>query len=403
MNSSGNQMKRWLTMLCLLSGCSAPKPSGPLVSPSWSIALAGVETPVVRDGRLYVRGYHAGSREPVQLFGLDSASGKELWSAPLSTGEGPLRASSDGRVLADGKIFDGATGKTVSNTTGLVDEKNERVAALKRPDLNQSGVSDTCWDGLYYCFDKDGLLAYDLKRKKAAWKLALAPTPIERRVQAEPIGILVTAGNLSLLEARSGKQLWSYTLPGQVSYGSLLTCNGSVVLAQANEFANTSINPTLVAIKQGKELWRFAPVEEVLSADERQIIVTGLTPDGVDYHAGLEAGTGKELWRASGYAHGPVLKERIYQAHHDQHADMSSQWTGDKRGNKLQGGIQLPDPVSTAYLEARQQGVQVWHGPVYSNSEMYGPVLAGDWLYVCTLSQMQGGTSSVQAYKLPPP
>ena len=111
-------MKRWLTMLCLLSGCSAPKPSGPLVSPSWSIALAGVETPVFRDGRLYVRGYHAGSREPVQLFGLDSASGKELWSAPLSTGEGPLRASSDGRVLADGKIFDGATQVGTGTATG---------------------------------------------------------------------------------------------------------------------------------------------------------------------------------------------------------------------------------------------------------------------------------------------
>lgn len=398
-------MKRWICLLIFLVGCSAPSPSGSEVKASWSVGLASPEAPVARDGRLFLRAFPAGTRDPARLFALDCASGKELWSAPIDNLEGTMRATSDGYLIVSGKVYAAATGKLISQHTPVVDEKTEKIAAWKRPESGRSSPSELCRNGLYFCFDQQSnLVAYDLGARRVAWKLALGQAHQPPWVRSIGDRLLVCGDQLSLVEAGSGKRVWQYALPAGKSFGKVSGNAGELVLVQVTELVGSSrvLNRSLVALKNGQELWRYSPVDSIVGVEQNQILIAGLgTSPATDFHAALEPSTGKELWRAKGYSAGVVFDGVIYRAHHDFQSDLNRDWTGDKRGTKQPGGIQLPEPVSSAYLEAARRDGPGWHSPVFPESEMAGPVLSGDFIYVCVLAQMKGGTSAVQAYKRP--
>src|SRR4051794_40580507 len=79
-----------LAVFCFMAGCSLmtvsdnrPKYSGPIVKPLWTADIATYDTPVIRDGIVYVMG--AGKDSPVvKLFALDANDGRQLWSSSFA-------------------------------------------------------------------------------------------------------------------------------------------------------------------------------------------------------------------------------------------------------------------------------------------------------------------------------
>lgn len=179
-------------------------------------------TPAVVDGKVFALG-------STHAYGVEAASGKILWSAPL-----PNKAPGSSPLVADGVL--------VANSGSLVAYDTASGKQLwTQPKAGGGNSSPVAWtaDGrtLVICNSRNGLVACDLKTGAIAW---IAPgggdsTPA---ILGDTLAVLSRSPQLGFvtyrLSATEAKKLWNFPMDPVRTQSSPILYEGQVFLMEDN-------------------------------------------------------------------------------------------------------------------------------------------------------------------------
>ncbi|MDJ0342534.1 PQQ-binding-like beta-propeller repeat protein [Streptomyces sp. H10-C2] len=271
-------------------------PAGTAPNPLWTYdtsELVDVPPVAVSDGLLVLKGYDG-------LIGLDTRTGKPLWTAggfepdgaPLLTGDGLLADVAYTVGAAAPRAVDPAAKGRVRWTlepTGGLRFAQDALLASDSGALYLTASQGNPLDDDYAAL----LLAYDLRTRRELWRRTAGHSPSEAPAAVLPGDRLLCCDGRALTsyDRRTGEQQWSRALTG--------TGDGRPAVAGPRAYmAGGGI--TAVSLADGAVAWRYAPGGRTYSDP--------VIADGVLYATGpasgvlaLDARTGGPL-RESGPA-----------------------------------------------------------------------------------------------------
>ncbi len=361
--------------------------SGPPAT--WRVPLGeGFSSFAVQGGKAYTLvGRRDGKELRETLVALDAASGKELWSAPLGSGEldgggeagtddnqggdGPRTTPSvaDGRVYAlDAQLglfcFEAASGKVLWKHD-LVSEFGGRLIRW------QNGASPLVEGELVFVAGggpDESLLAFDRKTGEVAWargdEQMTHATPIAATLHGKRQVIFFVQSGLISVEPTSGAELWRTEFPYRISTAASPIVAGDVVFCSAGYGV-------------GAAAWRVQKNGETLEPEllwraANKLINHWSTPvvkDGhlygmfsfKEYGTGplkcIELASGEERWSQDGFGPGNVIL------------------VGDTLvALSDAGALVLADAKPDAYHELARADVldgKCWSMPAFSDGALY--------------------------------
>ncbi len=412
---------------CSLGGGSLAKPVrvGEEIKPVWTAPIASTTTPLVFDGTLYLAGFAAGKPDSeYKTYALDAATGKERWS----------RASRDVRILAvaGGKLFTldfdkkvhVADAKTGAEFPGFdVSEMTDDFAASGNDVFVISGTEK------FLVTDKTTVGAVDAATGKKRWSTLvpqLGPSQSARLVGANASVVLAKTQRFEqngprtvfvAYDPATGKQLWTYDKNYSVELSRIekdavyLVGSETTTVTEGSGKATFAVNSlTALDPKTGAVRWTASPCSQAIAAQDGVLVAaaTGKDPKGKNLYAflGLDARSGKEIWRAEGVL-GPHCREGhitvgplIWTSYREPRPDFRKTYDGDITGSKVQAG--LPNSItysSVVGIDYRNQKI-VRQSDVFPATECSAIAESNGLVFVGTVSEMKEGTSGVRAFKV---
>lgn len=211
--------------------------AGPTLAWSFRNAGVGYSSPAVVDGRVYLTGGRQGKAE---LFCLDAASGKEIWSLPInqksfdfegnSWGAGPRAAPTvDGDLIfalaGDGQLVCASTDGTLKWQLNMVSDLGGSIKNVSAGEPKTVGWG-FCWGPLVdgdhlICTpgstDGAGLVvALDKTNGKVVWRSqdldeeSTYASPIVATIDGVKQYIVMTQFGVAAVSAIDGQKLWYY-------------------------------------------------------------------------------------------------------------------------------------------------------------------------------------------------
>ena len=323
------------------------------------------------------------------VVALDAATGKELWSAPLTFAkyDGGGKAGASGNDGGDGPrstptvvgdqvyvtssqfavtCFAAASGKTVWKRD-LMKEHAGRMIKW------QNAASPLFAGGLLFVGGGgpgQSLLALDPKDGKVVWKafdeLITHATPVATNILGQPQIVFFLQSGLLAVEPKTGKELWRYKFDFKVSTAASPVVAGDIVYCSAGYGVGAG------AVKIAKKGEGFEATEIYRIRGDKPLANHWSTPvlkDGMLYG----------LFQFKEYGNGPFKCVDI--------KDGSVKWEreGFGPGHVILAGDQLVvlsdagelvllDPKPTAYMEIARAKVlegKCWTTPVLANGRIY--------------------------------
>jgi outer membrane protein assembly factor BamB len=377
-----------------------------------------MQRPTVRDGVLYIRGFHSGKHdEEARIFALEASSGKVLWDVEgpgfdAGVERDPIVATSDGKLLVGKAVLDAKTGQQLALGEPLRDLKSEALVA-NPPPLTGKVLSDQfCYGGVIYAVDSQHrLCAFDLSSKKVKF---VGATPASQgdtwcsMSMAEGL-LLVFGQGVAVHDPQTGKPAWSFTGTNLTIAVQTPVIADQVMLLTAMEFVqekdSSFSRPLIIAVDlaTGKEKWRYGPCLRVVDAAKGIVRVThDMGYADKSYSAGLDLATGEEKWRHPWAIVGTVVGDIAWRTTNDAcWPDFARSYTGDKRGSKLLAGW-MPDHLYKSWAVGVDPETNdgLWQSPVMASTQISSPFIADGVLYCSSISEMAEGRSGVWDFKL---
>ncbi len=192
---------------------------------AWKVNLGeGIASPVVKQGRLYSTAMVSG--EKLGVFGLDAASGKQLWKSEFETGKLP-RITPPNSHASSTPATDGERVYVYFSTLGILALDAKTGAEVWRYTMPKpaylmdwgAASSPIVHDGMViFCQDDDlapFLVAVDAKTGKEKWKtlrkdmLAGYALPVLCEANGRTDVVVAGSGKLKGYDPATGKELWT--------------------------------------------------------------------------------------------------------------------------------------------------------------------------------------------------
>jgi outer membrane protein assembly factor BamB len=291
----------------------------------WSVPLAGRGSPVLAGDRLYAIGYAgtgADMREKVVC--LEAATGKTIWEHGFSDFLSDIIYE---RYAIGAPVVDAETGNVYALTSpGLLvafdaDGKplweRSLMEELGRLTFPNGRTGGPVIDGDLLIFHsitanwgeqgpaRDRFYAYDKRTGEPVWASAPGETPSDnsfsmpvfawrngRRVFYAGTG----CGHVVCVDARTGERIWRHLIAaGGVNCSMVLAGDDTVIAIQGVENVDSSETGRMVAVKDGKEIWRnplahFSSSPVIVGDRVYQMTQTGEL-------ASVDAKDGRVLWK----------------------------------------------------------------------------------------------------------
>lgn len=289
----------------------------------WRIPVgAGYSGVSVSEGKLYTLW---DGKEKQYLFGLDAATGKELWRRDLGSnftnhyGNGPRSTPivDDGVVFAigtDGLLL--AANKKTGETLWQHDLVKDYAADL--PSYGYSSSPLIVGDKLVVeVGGKDAsFIAFDKKTGEVVWAAGkdrpAYSSPIHVSIGGVDQVVFWSAHGLHALSSGSGKALWNYSWETfcPVS-GDPLNTGTPLFLAPDRIYISSGSGAAVIRVSRDGDSFRVADVwkSDLMRSD----VSTALLLDGQIYGfdrgtlKSLDAATGEIKWKARGFQRGSLI------------------------------------------------------------------------------------------------
>jgi outer membrane protein assembly factor BamB/predicted phosphodiesterase len=255
---------------------------------------AGLASPVIADGRVFVAHGASGSPANAAVAAFDLVSGAELWRTPTNAEVKGAPAVADGRVIAvtsNGKVLalDAGTGELVWRRT--------QGDSASRHDVSAPSIAG----GVVYAGGGSVSGAFDFATGDPLWQRNLGSDWLATVYSAPAISgsrvAFALFSGLHVLDRETGATLWSRALDERETTRSVAIA-GDVVYGAGNTFGNQRLRAFDLA--SGAELWS-APFHVGNSnsapavADSAIIIGSGTQNNGGALEA-FARSDGQHLW-----------------------------------------------------------------------------------------------------------
>jgi outer membrane protein assembly factor BamB len=291
----------------------------------WTVDLPGRGTPVVADDRVYAWGYDGEGPDLQQVLAcLDASTGKKLWErrfndflsdivydrysigAPVVdeetgnvyviTAAGIFAAfTADGKPLWEHSLMEAYGRLTFPNgRTGapVIDDDLVIVRGITSNWGLQGAAADR-----FYAFDKrTGQIVWASTPGEIPPKDSSFSTPVFADQDGKRVFYCGTGdGSVVCVNARSGEPIWRYKISAGGVNASVVLWKDLVIAGHADENIDSSEMGRMVAVRNGKEVWRNK--ESVLTSSA---VVAGdrlYQVNKVGELCCIESATGKVLWK----------------------------------------------------------------------------------------------------------
>ena len=377
-------------LLSFLQGCSFF--GGPKLL--WHAPIASTMKPIVQNGQVYVRGFHAGHPgESARLFALDAATGKENWVSADSVEE--VYGESGGYVFFRNMTnqivqLDARTGEQIYASEDSIPAILKWVirgdlifivnASLEVVAINNR-LSQVLWRKQLPAFCNYSLTTLDLADQKVVVSGLL-------HIGDEMYG------KVWALDAATGQDLWSFEPPKPRSYAALdVMVHDSFVVA-----TNTSpihLQTYVLDVRTGKELYPSINAFDFYGFYGQ----VAYSPNG---NFDLRTGQRKEnkaTWMANSIIHNGIAWQRyLGTAGVLKGFFLRTVYDGDVRGNR--NWYDTPPKSSLKGYDV-VTGEEKFQTKGNTYAQFSEPVEADGVLYHSGVALMKEGESGVWAYRLP--
>ncbi|HSI36923.1 MAG: PQQ-binding-like beta-propeller repeat protein [Phycisphaerae bacterium] len=307
-------------------------PKGAQPKQLWKVKVGeGFGTMAVAGGKVYVT---AGADGQEALLCLDAKDGAHKWHqvigrtiAEKSGGNGPRTTptASDGLVYAYGTYFnliacDAATGK-VAWKADVAKEFGDQTgtSGIKQWGNASSPVVDA--DHVYVAGGGSGktFVAFDKKSGKVAWasgaEKVTHSSPTLATIHGVPQVVFFVHAGLVSVDAKTGKELWRYAFPFNVSTATTPVVAGDIVYCSAGY----KVGAGAARVTKSGDSWKTEELWRIKDEDQANHWTSCVYKDGHLYgiygfkrHGDaplrcVELATGKVKWEKKGFGPGGTI------------------------------------------------------------------------------------------------
>jgi len=378
-----------ILLLPFLQGCSGHGGAKLL----WQAPIASETTPIVSNGTVYIRGFHAGHpQEEAKLFALDAETGKERW------------------VSADAvKEVYGETGGSVFflNKAGHLVQLNAQTGE-KLHESTDSNLRILRWairgDRMYVVNGSQEVVALDSRQNKELWRRKL---PIElgtdTDLQLEGEQVIVSGhfkdsvrhfGMLWALDAATGHEQWHFEAPPPQDFAPLkVLAHGNYILA--TNTAPLTLHTHVLDAHTGKELYTPIGIFDLVGFHGDTVYASS---GAYNLHTGQRTGE-KAEWVSGSVVHNNIAWKRHYSSVGAAEAFLlRSSYDGDYQGSR--DWTHTPPNSSLEGFDV-VSGKSLYHTQECKYTQFSDPVEADGVLYHTSIAMMKEGQSGVWAFRLP--
>lgn len=377
-------------LLSVLPGCGS---RGPKLL--WQAPIASRNPPIVTNGTVYVKGFHAGHPgEAEKLFALEAETGKERWVSADAVKD--VYGESGGYVfflnVAEHLVqLDAHTGAKIHESSG---------SALVIKHWSLDG------DRMFLINGSQEVVAVDNRRNKELWRKKLPFKPgDDTNLQLNGAKVVVSGnfrnsdhqfGMVWSLDAATGHEDWHFEAPPPHDYAPLeVLASGSYVFA-----TNTSplrLQTHVLDAHTGKALYPAIGIFDLSGCHGDTVYASG---GAFDARTGKRIGDKAEWIAGSVVYKGVAWKHRITTVGAGEGFLLRTTYDGD-----IQGRRDWTNTPPNSSLEAfdTTTGKSLYQTKEYKYTNFSNPVEANGVLYHTSIAMMKEGKSGVWAYRLPAP